>query len=293
MWHRNIYPVKNQEQIEEDQGFLLPEEGNPAFSCNQSGIRSAKIGQIDNAEKILDECIKSHPNVVITHLNRLRLYYLLEEFEKVKKKIEIESPSVSSTLYKAILTELEKKYRDEERVITLDALSRTKGWELFSYEELAKFYTSKGNLSFAAGYWNQILEVNPFYEEALYGMIEIQTLNGKWFSVLDYAKSLSVAAKKNREFHYFYIKANFELGRYAEALKWVDSASAKEKTQISFLEVWRDCLLLGKDKPDWSPLLPYYQKVKEQGYTIPESIFFPTLDPTSKELRKAIRSGRQ
>ena len=131
--------------------------------------------------------------------------------------------------------ELFEKYRDEERVITLDALSRTKGWELFSYEDLGKYYTSKGNLSFAAGYWNQILEVNPFYEEALYGMIEIQTLNGKWFSVLDYAKSLSVAAKKNREFHYFYIKANFELGRYAEALKWVESASAKEKTQISFL----------------------------------------------------------
>jgi tetratricopeptide (TPR) repeat protein len=279
--------------IEVDRGFLFPAAEDPLFACNQQAIQVAKRGEIERAEGFFDDCIRKNSSYVITHLNRIRLYFLLEEFEAIKLKIIAESPKPTSSLYLAILEELNRTFRWEERVVVLDALSRVKGWELFAFEEMAKYYMSQGNLKFAAGYWNQILEVNPFHEEALYGMVEIQTQLGKWHTVLDYVKSLSVAAKKNKEFHYFYIKANFELGRYAEAIRWINVASVNEKTQISFLEIWRDCLLLTKDQPNWEPLLPYYRKIKTQGYNIPESIFFPTLDPSSRELRKAIRSGRQ
>jgi tetratricopeptide (TPR) repeat protein len=285
--------VKNQEQIESDRAFVFPPSDSPVFLCNQQAILATRSGQIEKAENAFEDCLRKNPSLVVTHLNRLRLYFLLEEYEVAKLKIVTESPKPNSTLYLSILEELQKSFRSEERVIVLDALSRLKGWELFAFEEMAKYYMSQGNLQFAASYWNQILEVNPFYEEALYGMIEIQSELGKWHTVLDYAKSLSVAAKKNKEFHFYYVKANFELERYSEALKWIQSASANEKSQITFLELWRDCLLLTKDQPNWEPLLPYYRKIKSQGYTIPESIFFPTMDPTNRELRKAIRSGRQ
>ncbi|TGL60294.1 hypothetical protein EHQ58_07295 [Leptospira ognonensis] len=287
------YPVKNQEIIETDKGFIFPAQDSPVFACNSQGIKAAKLGQIEIAETSFDECLRKNPSLVISHLNRSRLYFLLEEYETLKIKIVTEAPKPGSILYTTILEDLNKSLRWEERVIILDALSRIKGWELYSFEEMAKYYMSQGNLSFAASYWNQILEVNPFHEEALYGMVEIQTEMGKWHTVLDYAKSLSVAAKKNKDFHFYYIKANFELGRYTEALRWINLANANEKSQITFLEIWRDCLLLTKDNPNWEPLLPYYRKIKSQGYTIPDSIFFPTLDASSKELRKAIRSGRQ
>jgi len=287
------YPVKNQERIESDKVFLFPPKESPTHACNVKGIQASKLGQIETAENKFDECIKLKSDDLISHLNRLRLYFLLEEYETIKVKIAKESPKASSPFYMELLDELNQSFRSEERVIVLDALSRLKGWELFCFEELAKYYMSQGNLKFAEGYWNQILEVNPFYEEALYGMIEIQTELEKWHTVLDYAKSLSIAAKKNRDFHFYYVKANYELGRYAEALRWIQSANSNEKSQISFLELWRDCLLLTKDDPNWDPLLPYYRKVKSQGYTIPESVFFPTIDRSSKELRKAIRSGRQ
>jgi tetratricopeptide (TPR) repeat protein len=287
------YPVKNQDRIDEDRGFILPNPEGEGYACNLKAIQTAKLGQIEKSEAYFEDCIREKPELVISHLNRLRLYFLLEEFKTVKAKIEAESPKVNSRLYVSLLEDLHTRFRWEERVIVLDALSRVKGWELYAFEELANYYTTQGNLAYASSYWNQILEVNPFYEEALYGMIEIQTENGKWHAVLDYAKSLSVAAKKNKNFHYFYAKANFELGRYEEALRWIEKANPDEKSQISFLEIWRDCLLLSKDQPNWEPLLPYYKKIKSQGYTIPESIFFPTLDPSSKELRRAIRSGRQ
>ncbi len=287
------YPVKNQENIERDQGFILSKQDDPSSACNKLAIDSAKSGFVEAAELKFDDCIRLFPNQMDLHLNRMRLFYLLEEYETIKGKIVAESPNPKSSLYQSILKSLEDSFRLEERVIVLDALSRLKGWELYSYEELAKYFMNQGNFRQAEFYWNQILEVNAFHEEALYGMVEIQTQFGKWHSVLDYAKSLSVAAKKNKEFHYFYAKAYFELARYEEALKWIEQANANEKSQIAVLEIWRDCLLLTKDKPNWEPLLPFYRKVKSGGYTVPESAFFPTLDPAGRELRKAIRSGRQ
>ncbi|GBF51537.1 tetratricopeptide repeat protein [Leptospira ryugenii] len=286
------YPVKNQERIEEDRGFLLPPETEDSYSCNQKGIRAAKDGKIEMAEAIWDDCVQTNPRSVLTHLNRLRLFFLLEEYETFKKKVQKEAPEFQNPTYLAILRDLEEKYRLEEQVVLLDGLSRVKGWELYAYQELAEYYQNQGNINYAVSYWNQILEVNPFHEDALYGMVEIQIIQQKWYSVLDYAKSISVVAKKRKDYHYYFMKAYFELGEYSEAISWAVKATDQEKAQLSFLELWRDCLLLTQEDPKWDALLPHYRKLKELGYTIPESNFFPTKDTSGKELRKAMRSGR-
>lgn len=287
------YSIRNQEALESDQRFIKLNETDPAFRCNQDALKYTGKGDLNRAELAWDACVKDFFQNTQVHLNRIRFYYVLEEYETIKGKIESDSPARNSPVYTKIIQELYDTLRWEERVIVLDALSRVKGWELYSYEELANYYLHQGNFTFAESYYNQVLEINPFHEEALFGMTEIQTHHEKWHSVLDYGKSLAVAAKKNREFHYFLLKANFELGRYAEGLKWVENASDKEKSQISFLEVWRDLLLLSKDKPNWNPLLPYYRKAVAEGYAVPESVFFPTLDPSGRETRKAIRTGRE
>lgn len=285
------YPIAKQDVIESDTLFLestLPK----TKECNEEGIRFTKSIQLDQAAATWDNCILSNPNDVVLHLNRLRFYYLLDEYEVIKQKIAKESPSRTSVTYQSILKELEQRLRLEERVILLDALSRVKGWELFSYEELANYYLQVGNFAFAEGYLNQILEVVPFHENALYGMADIQVNKGNWYSLLDYAKSLEVSAKKNKDFHFYFLKGNYELGRYEIALKWAESASESEKTDIHFLELWRDTLLVLKDNPKWDSLLPYYKKAKEKGYSVPESVFFPTLSKEGKDIRKAVRSGR-
>ncbi|WP_411824443.1 tetratricopeptide repeat protein [Leptospira sp. 'Mane'] len=287
------YSVRSQERLESDQLFLKLSETDPAFRCNHESLVYTKKGDLNRAELAWDSCLKEFPKNIEIHLNRIRFYYILEEYDVIKKKIETDAPARNSPVYTQILQSLYDRLRWEERVIVLDALSRVNGWELYSYEELANYYLHQANFTFAESYYNQVLEINPFHEDALFGMTEIQTHNEKWHSVLDYAKSLTVAAKKNKDFHYFLLKANFELGRYAEGLKWVENASDKEKSQISFLEVWRDLLLLTKDKPNWNPLLPYYRKAVAEGYAVPESVFFPTLDPSGREVRKAIRTGRE
>ncbi len=279
--------------IEGDKVFLSAQENDPAYACNEEALVLTRKGKLDLAEAKWDDCIQKFPSQLYVHLNRLHFYYVLDEYEDFKKKVEASSPNRNSPIYNQLLQFLHDHLRWEERVVLLDGLLRVKGWELYASEELAKYYFQQGNIPFSEAYWNQILEINPFHEEALFGMIEIQTQKEKWHTVLDYAKSISIAAKKNREFHYFLVKANFELGRYAEALKWIDSALPSEKSQISFLEVWRDCLLLSKDDPSWAPLLPYYRKAVAQGYSVPESVFFPTSDRSGKELRRTIRAGRQ
>ncbi|TGK95935.1 hypothetical protein EHQ30_04725 [Leptospira brenneri] len=285
------YSIAKQDELESDTLFLEV-VGSNATDCNAEGIRLSKSIQLDQAEVVWDKCIQTNPNEVGVHLNRLRFYFLLDEYESFKQKVSKEAPSRSSVTYTNILKELEIRLRNEERVILLDALSRVKGWELYSYEELANYYLQTGNFAYAEGYFNQILEVVPFHENALYGMADIQVQKSNWYGLLDYAKSLEVAAKKNKEFHFYFVKANYELGRYELALKWAESATAEEKTQISFLEVWRDTLLVLKDSPRWEGLLPYYRKAVEKGYAVPESTFFPTLSKEGKDVRKASRSGR-
>lgn len=285
------YPIVKQEELESDSLFLEV-SGSSATECNAEGIRLSKAVQLDQAEQVWDKCIQTNPNEVAVHLNRLRFYFLLDEYEHLKQKVAKEAPSRSSVTYTNILKELEVRLRNDERVVLLDALSRVKGWELFAYEELANYYLQTGNFTYAEGYFNQILEVVPFHESALYGMADIQVQKSNWYSLLDYAKSLEVASKKNKEFHFYFVKANYELGRYEEALKWAESATPSEKTQISFLEVWRDTLLVLKDFPRWDGLLPYYRKAVEKGYAVPESTFFPTLSKEGKDVRKASRSGR-
>ncbi|WP_051125288.1 tetratricopeptide repeat protein [Leptospira yanagawae] len=285
------YPIAKQDSIESDTLFL--ETSNPtAKQCNEEAIRLTKSIQLDVASATWETCILSNPNEVAVHLNRIRFYYLLEEYETFKQKVAKESPSRSSVTYQSILKELDQRLRYEEKVILLDALSRVKGWELYAYEELAYYYLQTGNFVYAEGYFNQILEAVPFHENALYGMSDIQVHKGNWYSLLDYAKSLEISAKKNKEYHYYFLKGNYELGRYEVALKWAESASANEKTEIHFLELWRDTLLVLKDHPKWETLLPYYRKAKEKGYSVPESVFFPTLSKEGKDVRKAVRSGR-
>lgn len=285
------YPIAKQDILESDTLFLDVTNPN-AKECNEEGIRLSKSIQLDAAAATWDNCILANPNEVSVHLNRLRFYYLLDEYELLKTRVAKESPSRSSVTYQTILKELDQRLRHEEKVILLDALSRVKGWELFSYEELANYYLQAGNFPFAEGYFNQILEVVPFHENALYGMADIQVHKGNWHSLLDYAKSLEVSAKKNKDFHFYFLKGNYELGRYDVALKWAESASANEKAEIHFLELWRDTLLVLKDNPKWDALLPHYRKAKEKGYSVPESVFFPTLSKEGKDLRKAVRSGR-
>ncbi|MBM9591613.1 hypothetical protein JWG41_14235 [Leptospira sp. 201903075] len=285
------YPIAKQDELESDTLFLEL-ANSQASDCNAEGIRLSKSIQLDQAESVWDKCIQTNPNEVVVHLNRLRFYFLLDEFEPLKQKVAKEAPSRSSVTYTTILKELEIRLRNEEKVVLLDALSRVKGWELYAYEELANYYIQTGNFVYAEGYLNQILEVVPFHENALYGMADIQVQKGNWYSLLDYAKSLEVAAKKNKEFHFYFVKANYELGRYEEAIKWAESATAGEKSQIGFLEVWRDTLLVLKDFPKWDGLLPYYRKAVEKGYAVPESSFFPTLSKEGRDIRKASRSGR-
>lgn len=285
------YPIEKQDILESDTKFLSLAE-DKSSNCNETSIELTRKIKLDLAEVSWDQCIEENPKEIIIHLNRLRFYFLLDEYESFKKKIVAESPSKNSILYQSILEELKKTNRIEERVVLLDALSRVKGWELYAFEELAYFYLHAGNFNFAENYFNLILEVNPFHENSLYGMMDIQIRREKWNSVLDYAKSVKLAATKNKEYHYYFLKAYYELGQYEEALKWVEPASVNEKSEIQFLEVWRDVLLLLYDNPNWEKLIPYYKKARERGYSIPISVFFPTYEPNNKELRKAIRSGR-
>lgn len=285
------YPIPKQDILEKDTQFLsIP--GSDQNHCNEVSIQLSRTAKLDLAEISWDECIEKFTNEKIVHLNRLRFYFLLEEYEYFKGKIVKQSPSKNSIVYQSILEELLKTNRVEERVVLLDGLSRIKGWELFAYEELAFYYLQLGNFGFAENYFNLILEVNSFHENALYGMMDIQIRKEKWNSVLDYAKSIKLSATKNKDYHYYFLKANYELGRYEEALKWAESASSNEKSEIQFLEVWRDVLLVLYDDPNWNKLLPYYRKAVERGYAVPESVFFPTLDARGKEERKNLRSGR-
>ncbi|MDF3818461.1 hypothetical protein P3G55_01040 [Leptospira sp. 96542] len=286
------YPFAKQDVLETDELFFTFDDPSLAKTCNEDSIRLTRAGKLDQAEMGWDDCIKSNPNLVPLHLNRLRFYYLLDEYEVVKSKIVLESPSRTSLTYQAILKELEVNNRPEERVVVLDALTRVKGWEFYAYEELANYYLQMGNFRFAEGYFNLILEANSFHENALFGMADINIQKENWSAVLDYAKSLQTAAKKNKDFHFYFLKANYELGRYEEAIKWVESATLTEKSTIAFLEVWRDTLMVLYDNPKWDAVLPHYRTAVEKGYLVPESVFFPGLDKNSKELRSLIRTGR-
>lgn len=283
------YPIAKQEVLETDNQFLV-DENLP--NCNQKSLEMVRKAMLDEAESSWDLCVYENPNSVPVHLNRLRFFYILDEYSAIKSKIQKESPSKTSLTYQNLLVELENQMRYEERVIVLDALSQVKGWEIIAFEQLGEYYLLTGNLNYAESYFQSVLELQSFQEVSLFGMAEIQMQRGNWNSLLDYAKSIEVAAKKNRSFHFYFVKAFYELGRYEEAVPYITKASEEEKSQIAFLEVWRDVLLVTNDQPDWEPLLPYYRKAKSKGYAVSESVFFPTLTSSGKEFRKLIRRGR-
>ncbi len=283
--------IRNPEILEEDPYLTIQGVEESAKECNRLGVLYSRNSRLKEAIQQWEICTKEFPLSSTIRLNQLRFYYLLDEYEEIKVKIRKSYTPNQKTFYLNLLETLYESNRWDERVITLDALSKVPDWEIFSWEELGKYYLVLGNFGFAESYFNQILEVNPFHEEALFGMAEVLTENGKWYGVLDILKSLTKVAKKRKDYHFYGLKANFQLGFYTEALKWAKDAPDSEKSKVSFLELWRDTLLVVEENPDWKPLIPHLKAAEKSGYLVPETVFFPTLEKDG--IRKRIRSGRE
>lgn len=282
--------IRNPEILEEDPYLTIQGVEEQARECNRLGVLYSRNAQLKEALAQWEKCTKEFPLSSVIRLNQLRLYYLLEEYEEIKVRIRKTYTPNQKSFYWSLIETLYELNRWEERVILLDALAKVPEWEILAWEELGKYNLVTGNFGFAEAYFNQILEVNPFHEEALFGMAEVLIEKGKWYGVLDVLKTLSKVAKKRKEYHYFGLRANYELGKYPEALKWAKEAGDSEKSKVGFLELWRDTLLILEENPDWKPLVPYLKAAEKTGYSVPESVFFPTLEKDG--LRKRIRSGR-
>lgn len=279
------YTYQREEILESDRYWQEME----SVPCNGLALALTKQGKLDQALTKWDLCKKEFPDEPAIRLNLIRLFYNLDEYEEIRK-IGSELTTFPS-LMQVILNHLQSSQRWEEKTILLDGISRSKGWEEFAWEAIADGAMETGNLSMAEEHYLLLIERKPFHEGALVGLSEIHLERRKYYQVLDYLSSIQKIPNRTKEFHYLGLKANLELGRYAEAIRYAEGGSDREKSRVPYLEAWRDALLLLKDNPDWMPLLPHFQRAKEQGLTTPESVFLPS--PDLKRLRSSIRQGRQ
>lgn len=306
------FPVRYEQELELDRDFLFYSNqtipisdlsNNKLFNRNLSSLSDresglnfqeknnysvllAKDGDLEKAVSGFQNIIQSHPKEKIPILNLIRLYYVIHEYEEarsyIRSYIKINNTKLSE--FQPILNDLQLSYRIEERAMILEGISVLPGYELYSWEELGKYFLFQKDFASAEFYLQKILSLAPFNEEALVAMAELCLDSKRWSELTDYGKAMNLIPNKKKYSYYYISKGYFERGKYPEALDWVEKAPETEKANVEYLILWRDILLADNPKNSLEPLRKYFKLVQSNGFEVPEEKFLPTITSQGKEI---------
>ncbi|MBE7412559.1 MAG: CDC27 family protein [Leptospiraceae bacterium] len=268
------------------QRILDTENNSDLNTLNDRAIFFIRDARIKEAENIFLSLIEKEPSKIVPLINLIRLYYILDEYDVIREVflLYFDKNKNLKDQADAILNELKNRNRLEERVILLDALTSKSGWEIKAPEELGIYFYEQGNYRNAIIYFEKILASYPFHPKALYYMSSIALELEKYTDALLYANNLLDEKQKWENLYYICMKANYELGRYREAIQFAERASEKEKTDLEFLRTWRNSLLANNIFSDLSKLKIYFKKLQKSGLQIEEKFFFPEDDPSGRKV---------
>lgn len=252
---------------------------------NNFYILSSKESKIDISEQGFRELIRERPKTKEPFLNLIHLYFILEEYAEARDftKNWVARNRIQLVEFKLLLDLLYQENRWDERGMLLEAVSETPGFELYSWQELGKYFLFKKDYDSAEYYLQKVLSSLPFDEESLLTMAELCLDAGRWSELIDYGKAMHLTPGKKQYSYYFIGKGYFERQNYKEAVQWLEKAPAQQKDNLEFLIVWRDSLLAENPNNSLLPLRKHFQKLKNEGLQLSEKEFLPTLDPHGKE----------
>lgn len=271
---------ENYKLLKENLGSLGFEDRNNYY------ILALREGRIDVSEEGFLELLRERPKTREVFLNLIRLYYVLEEYNLAKSytKEWVKKNRVPLAEFRSYLNQLDKELRWEERGMLLEAVSTSPGYELYSWQELGKYFLFQKDYESAEFYLQRVLETLPFHEESLVSMAELCIDSKRWSELVDYGKAMHLTPGK-KKYSYFYIgKGYYERQKYQTCLKWLEKAPDSEKAQLDFLSLWRDALLAENPRNSLVPLRKYFRILKKEGLALSEEEFLPTLKPHGREV---------
>ena len=192
------------------------------------------------------------------------MYYILDEYEIIKEIFSDYFDKIKKNKNQAgfLLTELANRKRFEERVILLDVLTLKPAWEIKALEELGMYFFESGNYGSAETYFEKILSTDSFHAKALYYMALISLEQERYADTILYANNLVEERSKEFSPYYLLVKANFELGKYRESLKWAEKAPDYEKNEYEFISTWKSAILANDIHSDLSVLKKIFSGLK-------------------------------
>jgi len=306
------FPVRHEQDLEEDRDFLFyPNQTIPIselidknlFNKNLNSLEEreanlnyqeknnlfvllAKDGNLEVSLTGFQGLIQSQPKEKIPLLNLIRLYYVIHEYEEARAYVRtyIQKNNTKLNDFKPILNELQASFRIEERAMILEGLSALPGYELYSWEELGKYFLFQKDFASAEYYLQKILSLAPFNEEALIAMAELCLDAKRWSELTDYGKAINLVPNKKRYSFYYIAKGYFERGKFPESIDWIQKAPDTEKANVEFLILWRDSLLAENPRNSLEGLRKYYKIVQSKGFEVPEAMFLPTNTSHGREI---------
>jgi len=306
------FPVRYEQELEMDRDFLFyPNQSipssdliNPKFfnknlisledrksslnfqEKNNLFVLLAKDGDLVQSIAGLEGLIQSRPNEKIPLLNLIRLYYVIHEYDEARISVRnfIQKNKTKLVDFQPILNDLQASYRFDERAMILEGLSVLPGYELYSWEELGKYFLFQKDFSSAEFYLQKILSLAPFNEEALIAMAELCLDAKRWSELTDYGKAINLVPNKKKYSYYYIAKGYYERGNYPESIEWIQKAPDSEKANVEFLILWRNTLLAENPRNSLEPLRKYFKIVQSNGFEEPEEKFLPTITTQGKEI---------
>ncbi|MCC5816536.1 MAG: hypothetical protein JJT78_17425 [Leptospira sp.] len=252
---------------------------------NNYFILASKESKIEISEQGFLELLRERPKTKEPFINLIHLYFILEEYSEAKKVTGnwVTRNRISLNEFKVYLDILQKDNRWDERGMLLEAVSEISGYELYSWQELGKYFLFKKDYDSAEFYLQKVLQTLPFDEESLLTMAELCLDAGRWSELIDYGKAMHLSPGIKKYSYYFIGLGYYERQMYQEAISWLEKAPDEQKENLDFLMVWRDSILADNPRGSLMPLRKYFQKLKRDGLNISEEEFLPTLHPHGRE----------
>lgn len=266
--------TKKLETYEAKEDFLA--QSKALYDRNNIAIYQIKQAKADKAEANLKEVLDKKPTHFVATLNLLRLYYLVEDYELVRRHYDRYLKEIDADKKKvfSLISYLEKKNRIEEKVLFLDVLVTYKNLEIEALEQLGLYFLENRDFYNAEMYFEKLLQIDSFNLIALQSMMQISFEKDEWDAVILYGSTLDKLRSSGEDYFYYMAKAYYETKEFGKAIQVSRLAARKNKMDYDILLVWRDSILCNDISAPIGHLKKYFPQVLKGGREIDKEKFF-------------------
>lgn len=259
---------------EEKESFFA--KSNDLYDLNNLAIYQIRQAKADEAEANLKKIIKTKPAHFVSTINLVRLYYLVGDFELVRKAFGQYLTDTKAEQKKvfSMISYLEKKNRIDEKVLFLDVVVGYEHLEIKALEQLGLYFLQNRDFQNAKSYFEKLLQIDSFNTVALTSMMQISFENEEWDAVILYGITLDKLQHQKGDYFYYMAKSYYETKEFGKAIQFSELAAKKSKVDFHLLTVWRDSIVCNDISAPIGHLKKYFSDDEKEGRDVDKKEFF-------------------